>query len=437
MALLSWALAVGPAAAGPPADIDLEAAPGVFTIQGNAATLPSTDIDITAAAGVFTMQGHEAALLIGAAPSIATLSLAAAKGSFTIAGWPATLSSVIPDPIAITAGIGSFNIRGFSADIDQSSSTLVLSAQLGLFTLQGHTASVIIQASGPVSPVLVPPIPAFPDVCGVDRIKDIFLRARDTLNDHNKDRWSDATLMRNLNQGIEDIALQTELFKNSSAIALVNGQEVYNLPCSLLRVKHCTYDWKPLPLRSSGWMSANSETDWRYRTSSNGITAAVFDEVSRRQIRVYPRPFGNYGVEYSAEDGAYGVTVGISDYEFIDDYGVVGTLADPDVNAELQNSTYGVLSSIGEAQAFVVYYTECPPLPESVDDDLPIDSCFDTILKHYVVAMALRNDLDAQNRSMANEELVFYQRGLDVIKDIAVTDSVSAPWFESHYNPMG
>ena len=89
------------------------------------------------------------------------------------------------------------------------------------------------------------------------------------------------------------------------------------------------------------------------------------------------------------------------------------------------------------AQAFVVYYTECPQLPECVDDILPLDKCFDTALKHYIIAQALRNDLDVQNRQMGAEELEFYIRALNEIKDIADTDSVGAQWFESHYNPMG
>jgi len=271
----------------------------------------------------------------------------------------------------------------------------------------------------------------------MSRITEIFLRARDTLNDHEKQRWSDATLLRNLNQGITDIAIQSGLFKNSSAIALKNGQEIYTLPDTILRLSHCTYDWKPLPLRSSGWMDHNRETDWRFTVSEDDITHVVFDEIKRRELRVYPRPFGDYDAMYELMDSPYGVVVAIDGYDIDQPYGVIGNIVDPDINAESKDNLYGVLAGMTVAQAIIIYYTECPPLPTAIDQDPPLDICFDTALKYYVVAMALRNDVDAQNRSMANEELVLYQRDLDEIVRLASTDSVSAPNFESHYNAIG
>jgi len=271
----------------------------------------------------------------------------------------------------------------------------------------------------------------------MSRTTEIFLLVRDTLNDHDKQRWTDATLLRNLNQGIKDIAIQSKLFKDSTAIALNNGQEIYTLPDSILRLSHCTHDWEPIPLVTSGWMDANREIDWRYTTSENGITHVVFDEVKRRQLRVYPRPFGDYDAVYELMDTPYGVTVDIEGYTMDSVYGVISSIADPDIQAESTESLYGVLSGMSVAEAIIIYYTECPPLPTSVDQDPPIDSSFDTALKYYVCAMALRNDLDAQNRAMANEELVLYQRDLDIIIALASTDSVAANSFESHYNPMG
>ena len=271
----------------------------------------------------------------------------------------------------------------------------------------------------------------------MSRIEEIFLRARDTLNDHEKQRWSDATLLRNLNQGISDIAIQSGLFKNQIAIAINNGQEIYTIPDSVLRVSHCTFEWKPIPLVSSGWMNANKEPDWRFTVTEDCITHVVFDEVKRKELRVYPRPFGDYDPVYTLMDSVYGVTVDIDEFTFDTPYGVIGTITDPDIQAESLTELYGVLASMAVADAMIIYYTECPPLPTAIDQDPPLDSCFDTALKYYVVAMALRNDIDTQNRSMANEELVLYQRDLDEIVRLANTDGVSAPSFTSHYNPMG
>jgi len=272
----------------------------------------------------------------------------------------------------------------------------------------------------------------------MSRVDDLLLRVRDTLNDHDKTRWSDAALIRNLREGITDIAIQSRLFKNSIAIPIVSGQEIYQLPDNILEVSHCTYDWELRPLVSSRWMSANREPDWRYTIDNNGrITHFVFDEIKRREIRVYPRPFGDIEQEFTTIDSVYGVTTDITDYTLDTTYGVIGTIIDPEVDSESSNNLYGVLTGMSVSEAFIVYYTECPELPECVDDVLPLDKCFDTALKHYIVAQALRNDLDVQNRAMGNEEFVLYQRALTEISAIASTDSVEAAWFESNYNAIG
>lgn len=271
----------------------------------------------------------------------------------------------------------------------------------------------------------------------MNRIQEIFSGARDTLNDQQKHRWADGTLLRNLRKGMQDIATKTHLFKNSVAIPLESGRYIYELPKNLLEVSHCTYDWEPLPMRSSGWMDKNRECDWRYTTTTQGPQLVVYDEIKRQQLRLYPRPFGQYNTEQAELLGPYGVTTGIADFDIDTPYGVASTILDPDVHAESASSIYGVVSGMVVAQAFVVYYTECPPLPYSIDEAPMLDECFDMALEHYVVARALRNDVDVQNRNMANEEFVLYQRALDAIAELAETDSVSSPNFESHYNPMG
>jgi len=240
-----------------------------------------------------------------------------------------------------------------------------------------------------------------------------------------------------MNEAIADVATQAKLFKDSMVIPLVCGQEIYNLPDNILELSHCTYNWLPLPLRTSGYMNHHREPDWRYTITNQDITMAVFDEFKRRQIRVYPRPFGDYTANLAEFDSYYGVTTAISGYEVTPAYGVVSTLCDPEVNSESLNSLYGVLVNLATVKGFVIYYTYCPDKVTGIEQDVPIDECFDTALKHYVISLALRNDLDVTNRSLANEEMVFYDRALDVVKELASTDSVSARDFETAYNPMG
>ena len=46
------------------------------------------------------------------------------------------------------------------------------------------------------------------------RIEEIFLLARDTLNDHKEERYPDATLFRNLKTALKDISTQTGISEN-------------------------------------------------------------------------------------------------------------------------------------------------------------------------------------------------------------------------------
>jgi hypothetical protein len=276
------------------------------------------------------------------------------------------------------------------------------------------------------------------------RIEDIFLLARDTLNDHKKERWSDATLLRNLKMGMKDIAKQTGLFKDRVIVPLINGTSIYKLPDGILTVSHCTFNQITLPLRSSGWMDKNYHSAWRQDTVELDVAIeqglleqAIFDEVKRKQMGVYPRPFGDMIEWYISVPNEYGLVGGIPEYSQPSAYGVIAELVDSDYAEDLQDSAYGVVTAIAEQGSLTVYFTECPPLPDTIDDDMQLDDCWDPALKFYICGIALRNDVDAVNRAMASEEFTLYERELEAIEELANTDSVDAPWFESHYNPMG
>jgi len=276
------------------------------------------------------------------------------------------------------------------------------------------------------------------------RIEDIFLLARDTLNDHKKERWSDDTLLRNLRMAIKDIAKQTGLFKNIVIVPLINGHSVYKLPDGILSLSHVTFNQELLPLRSSGWMLHNYQPDWRTETvdltdalDQNLLEQAIYDEQKRKQLAVYPRPFGDMIEWYISVPDAYGLVGGIPEYTQPTAYGVIAELVDADFAEDIQDSAYGVVTAIAEQGSLTVYFTECPPLPDTINDTMSIDECFDPALKFYICGMALRNDLDAINRQMASEEFTLYKRDVEAITELAHTDSVDPQAFESHYNPLG
>ena len=273
----------------------------------------------------------------------------------------------------------------------------------------------------------------------MSRIEDIFLLARDSLNDQNAQRWSDETLFRNLRMAIKDIATKSHIFKNQVNIALRNGISVYELPAGLLRVSHMTYANEQLPLVTSGWMLHNASPDWRtdvIEVPRQCLKFGVFDEIKRQELALYPRPFGSFEYSYSSLPTPYGIVTDIEEYDQLSYYGAVADIQSEGIS-EAQTSYYGVISDITEVDFVTVYYSECPRLPYVVTDTLPIDESFDSTLKFFITGMALRNDVDQMNRQIASEEFALYERDLEALIDLADTDSVAAPWFESHYNPMG
>ncbi len=279
----------------------------------------------------------------------------------------------------------------------------------------------------------------------MSRIGDIFLLARDTLGDLQKQRYTDDTLFRNLILAIKDIAIQTNLFKNIIDIPLIDGTATYQMPDGILNLSHVTYLGEALQLVSSGWMLANKEIAWRSRTvdltTGGKLELAIYDEVKRKQIAVYPRPFNNFTSSYVSEPNEYGLVGNLETEEGLYDqpspYGVIDELVDSSKSADIQTSAYGVVTAIEDEGVLTIYYSRCPPLPIDINDDFELDECFDAALKFYICGTALRNDVDAQNRQFGAEEFALYQRDVDAIIQLAHVDSVAAAWFESHYNPMG
>jgi hypothetical protein len=118
-------------------------------------------------------------------------------------------------------------------------------------------------------------------------------------------------------------------------------------------------------------------------------------------------------------DSTYGVTVQIEGYQMTSDYGVLVNIIDDDFSIENFNSDYGVLTgwTVGGGN-LKVYYLKKPTTISSITDTLEIDDIFDSALKYYVTGKALRDDMDTQNRTVGNEELMFYERELqEAIKD--------------------
>lgn len=301
----------------------------------------------------------------------------------------------------------------------------------------------------------------------MSRITEILTRARDTLADPNKERWTDERLIRLIDEAQKDICRRAKLLREKSEQGIYPNQGVYKLPSDLLLLDRILFDGEVLPFKSHLELDAKI-AKWEEDTGTP--ECVVYDKQNRRSIKLYPIPIpskdtvytfehpayyipkecitddfgvitsltavtcegveldGDYGFSTSClteeqivtpyDSSDYGIVIGIDDLYMNSEYGVLVSLTNPlDLDTykeEFVEDNLGVMVGLSTlAGTITVYYIRKPDKVSDVDSSLEIDDCFDSAIKYYVVGMALRDDMDTQNRTVGNEELTFYTRELE------------------------
>ena len=152
-------------------------------------------------------------------------------------------------------------------------------------------------------------------------------------------------------------------------------------------------------------------------------------------------------IYYDRSGGLYGVVTDVSDMTLSSEYGVLADIelfTDAEANVFLNgsdpeniNGTYGVTTSLdADGAALRYHYLYDTDEVSSVDDTLAIDSVFDIALKYYVVGMALRDDMDTQNRSLAQEYLALYERELQEATRVSERDFTQTTQYKIDYRGL-
>ena len=302
------------------------------------------------------------------------------------------------------------------------------------------------------------------------RIENILTRARDTLADPQAERWSDARLLRLLDEAHKDLAKQTKILKGQHTILVEIGVHTYVLPENLWLITRAAYDNADISLVSYDHMdervrkdrlselpSDSRERGYGYRSAidysvnrtwqldeASEITALVYDNRNLHDIRVYPIPnagiadnnyeFTNAGDISFDGDALLGVVTDITDYTFNSPFGLLAELYEPSIKVETGDA-YGVTTAIDEAKkAINIWYIRIPNEITAVDSDLETPTMFDVALKHYIVGHAFRDDLDVQYREMGAESIRLYNRELEIALETNRTDGTrNATSFTSTY----
>jgi len=245
------------------------------------------------------------------------------------------------------------------------------------------------------------------------RIADIITNIRDSLSDADGDRWSDARLLRAINEGQIELVVRNGLLRTKYDISIIVDVNEYELPTEAVNITRVVNsDGERIPTRSHSQMDEVDEL-WEVTTGST-IEFIVFDKQNPGQFKVYPIPDASDDSDAFVV-GAYGIVVDIQDDTLTSVYGIVVDVNETATLKRQFNSIYGIVTDMSAVTtSLVIYYQKRPAEINAIDtgtSQLDVDEIYDIALKHYAIGMCWRDDQDTQNRALANDELAMFVQG--------------------------
>lgn len=247
--------------------------------------------------------------------------------------------------------------------------------------------------------------------------KDVINRARYTLSDKSRDRWTDERLLILLNDGMRDIAKRTTLFVETTFYKVQNNIVDIDLSSISTKIVRAEYLDEPLPIYSFEEMDTKKR-NWQL-DKGDKVKALVIDKQRNGLYKQYPI------VENAFNDMIV----------FNSPYGMVTDITYSDI-APVLIDNYGDIGTIPNEALIKFYYVRKHAKVYDINDVLHIDDLVEQPLASYIAGMALRDNQDAQNRGMANEELSLYSAmvenySMEKMENFARTNRATS------YNPMG
>lgn len=286
------------------------------------------------------------------------------------------------------------------------------------------------------------------------RIERIFQKARVTLADKDGERWTDEDLLLLLDEAHKDFCRQTQLLAGRVELPIVVGNAYLELPDDIWLITRATYDGERLPIITYTDLDhmtfvhrfkdfgINVGSDWEDDTGRP--EAILYDRRNLNELRIYPIPDESIvEAEYTFADnpdvgfvgsGRLGVTVGIDDYSFDSEFGVVVNTYEPDIEREFYETRFGVVTDISENSGLIkLYYVKMPETILTVDDELQTPAMFDEALKFYIIAHAFMNDINAEYQQKGTQQLAFYERELKIGQKTEARDGTRTGTMSTNY----
>lgn len=226
-------------------------------------------------------------------------------------------------------------------------------------------------------------------------VKDILLKIRDVLADHQKQRWSDDTLLRLLNEGINNFILQTKTLKLRSYIPIETNKTVYDMSPYASSIDRVQYMDQVLIAKTEEEMD-RYKIDW---LSDEGETPkfVIFDNLKQGSFRLYPKIVGNT-INNIVQNQVY------------------GGLIDVDINESLYMNPQFSSAAFQGYKQLIVCYVGKPNLVDLESTEIEIDNVYEPAIVAYVSGQALRLDSDTLNRDFGAEQLSIYKGYVDQAK---------------------
>lgn len=239
------------------------------------------------------------------------------------------------------------------------------------------------------------------------RVEAIIAKARAQLADPAKTRWSDEVLLSFLSEAQQELSNECLLLKKFYEFAVYHNQNTYNLPSDFIRLEAAwLLDDNKIPMKFKSYEDLNKIANWESKTGKPEFF--VYDIIKRSgECILYPTPTkDNIEVNAIIDGEVLGV---VTDIEGSQIKPATGTLSYISTDLVKQSSPYGIVTELLEVSNMIrICYHYKPKDLVTLQDNLELPEQCDKALKHYLVFTALRNDMDSFNRSVANEEYMFY-----------------------------
>lgn len=244
------------------------------------------------------------------------------------------------------------------------------------------------------------------------RIETIIKRARYTLADPDKLRYSDERLHALLSSAQKDIARQTRLLKEYVIIDLSIGVSDYDMPEDTWLITRATFDNVRIPMLSHDRLDERNP-GWTLDSAAK-VEAIVYDRRNVTKIKVYPVPNQLYSTDTATVSPVFGVTTSVDNVAPSQLFGVLTTL---DIGSVFKPSAFGVVTGAGEVAGIlrIDYIKDAPEVQSFNDEELVLPRIFDTALEYFVVGRAFLDDLDTQYQNKGVSVMTMYQREIDTV----------------------